>query len=382
MGTHVVSGVGRAVVVRTGDATEFGRVARRTGLRRSETEFERGVRRLGQLLVEVTLVLVLVIFAANVLLARPPLDSLLFSLALAVGLTPQLLPAIVSINLAHGARRMARARVIVKRLASIEDFGSMDVLCSDKTGTLTEGVVRVREAVDLDGGPSERVFLHAYLNAAVRVRLPQSDRRGDPRAPLARHLGLSQARRDPLRLHAQAAERRGRGAVGSIPGDQGRPRRTSSRSARAPRRRRGRSSELDEVRGRDRSASRGVRRSRDSARSAWRIASSGPGEASSNDRESGLIFLGFLVLHDPPKADAARTVAELASLGITLKVLTGDNRLVAATVARAVGLPRPEVLTGAEIDRHDRGGPGPPGRRRRRVRRGRARTRRSACCWP
>ena len=114
---------------------------------------------------EVTLVLVIAIFAINVYLARPVLDSFLFSLALAVGLTPQLLPAIISINLAHGAKRMAQVKVIVKRLASIENFGSMNVICSDKTGTLTEGIVHLQSALDVEGAPSDKVLLYAYLNA-------------------------------------------------------------------------------------------------------------------------------------------------------------------------------------------------------------------------
>src|SRR6185295_13156427 len=130
-----------------------------------ETEFERGIRRFGYLLLEVTVVLVVAIFAVNVYLARPVLESLLFSLALAVGLTPQLLPAIISINLARGAKRMAQERVIVKRLASIENFGSMNVFCSDKTGTLTEGTVHLQSALDVAGAASDKVLLYAYLNA-------------------------------------------------------------------------------------------------------------------------------------------------------------------------------------------------------------------------
>jgi P-type Mg2+ transporter len=139
MGTHVMSGTATAVVVETGRDTEFGRVAERLETRPAETEFEQGVRRFGYFLLEVTLLLVIAIFAINVYLDRPTLDAFLFPLALAVGLTPQLLPAIISINLAHGARRMAQERVIVKRLAAIENVGSMNVLCADKTGTLTEG---------------------------------------------------------------------------------------------------------------------------------------------------------------------------------------------------------------------------------------------------
>ena len=144
MGTHVVSGNARALVVFTGKNTEFGKVSERLKLRPSETEFEHGIRRFGYFLGEVTLILVVIIFAINVYLHRSVLESLLFSLALAVGLTPQLLPAIISINLAHGAKKMAQKKVIVKRLASIENFGSMNIICSDKTGTLTEGTVKVQ----------------------------------------------------------------------------------------------------------------------------------------------------------------------------------------------------------------------------------------------
>ena len=166
MGTHVVSGSGKACVVHTGRDTQFGKVYQTLRLRPPETEFERGIRRFGYLLAEVTFVLVLAIFAVNVYFHEPVLDSFLFALALAVGLTPQLLPAIISINLAHGARRMAAKKVIVKRLAAIENFGSMNVLCADKTGTLTEGEVRVHAALDPQGKASPQVLLYAYLNAA------------------------------------------------------------------------------------------------------------------------------------------------------------------------------------------------------------------------
>jgi len=165
MGTHIVSGNATALVTLTGKNTEFGKVSERLKLKEPETEFEHGIRRFGYFLGEVTLVLVVIIFAINVYLQRPVLDSFLFSLALAVGLTPQLLPAIISINLAHGAKKMAQKKVIVKRLASIENFGSMNIICSDKTGTLTEGTVQVESALDVNGDASDKVFLFAYLNA-------------------------------------------------------------------------------------------------------------------------------------------------------------------------------------------------------------------------
>lgn len=135
-------------------------------LRSLETGFERGLQSFGYLLLRVTALLVFVIFAVNVFNHRPVIEAFMFSLALAVGLVPELLPVIVSINLARGARRMAKEKVIVKRLTAIENFGSMDVLCSDKTGTLTEGKVRLCSALDVDGSESETVLLHGYLNAA------------------------------------------------------------------------------------------------------------------------------------------------------------------------------------------------------------------------
>lgn len=141
MGTNVISGTAKAVVVYTGIETEFGKVSERLKLRPPETEFERGLSKFGYFLMEVTLTLVGLIFAANVYLHRPVLESFMFSLALAVGLTPQLLPAIISINLARGAKTMAKKQVIVKRLPAIENFGSMNVFCTDKTGTLRKILV-------------------------------------------------------------------------------------------------------------------------------------------------------------------------------------------------------------------------------------------------
>ena len=172
MGTNVRSGNAKVLIVQTGLQTAFGQIANRLTLRPPETEFERGIRKLGYLLTEVMFVLVLGIFFFNVLFHKPVLDSLLFSIALAVGLTPQLLPAIININLSKGSQEMAKHGVIVRRLESIENFGSMDILCTDKTGTLTEGVVHLDGALDVNGEPSEQVSLYAYLNAHMQTGLP------------------------------------------------------------------------------------------------------------------------------------------------------------------------------------------------------------------
>ncbi len=148
-GSFVVSGTARAVVASVANKTEIGKITQRLALKAPETEFEHGVKHFGFFLMEITLVLVIAIFGINVFLKRPVLESFLFSVALAVGLTPQLLPAIITINLSYGARHMAKKKVILKRLSSIEDFGSMNVLCSDKTGTLTEGIVTIHSGQDI-----------------------------------------------------------------------------------------------------------------------------------------------------------------------------------------------------------------------------------------
>jgi Mg2+-importing ATPase len=168
-GTHVVSGTATAVVVVTGKHTLYGALAEAVERRRPESAFEQGVRHFGYLLLEVTAALVLVIFAINVALHRPVLDVFMFSLALAVGLTPQLLPAIVTITLAQGARRMASKQVVVRRLVAIEDFGGMQILCTDKTGTLTQGKVHVRAGFDWAGRESQQVLRLAHLNAVLQA---------------------------------------------------------------------------------------------------------------------------------------------------------------------------------------------------------------------
>src|SRR5579863_1440279 len=168
MGSHVISGKATALIIRTGKDTEFGKISDRLGSKIPETDFEKGIRHFGYMLMEITLLLVIIIFAINILLHKPALDSFLFSLALAVGLTPQLLPAIITVNLSAGARAMAKQQVIVKRLSSIENFGSMNILCSDKTGTITEGKVTLKDALDIEGNHSDKTLKFAWLNASMQ----------------------------------------------------------------------------------------------------------------------------------------------------------------------------------------------------------------------
>ncbi len=347
MGTHVISGSGKAVVVLTGKETEFGKVSDRLNLGPQETEFERGVRRFGYFLMEVTLLLVIAIFAANVYLSRPVLDSFLFSLALAVGLTPQLLPAIISINLAHGAKRMASEKVIVKRLASIENFGSMNILCSDKTGTLTEGTVKLQSAVNVEGAPSEKVLFHAYLNAFYETGFtnPIDDAIRTHRSfDLTGYRKLDEIPYDFLRKRLSIlVSHDGAGLMvtkGTVPGVLA----VCSSAETAE----GVIVDIASVRER---ISRqfeeyGVKGFRALGIACKRVASESP---LGKESEAGMTFLGFLVLFDPPKPGIAETIGLLKGLGVSMKIITGDNSLVASHIIRQVGFQNPRILAGPEL---------------------------------
>jgi Mg2+-importing ATPase len=349
MGTHVVSGSATELIVRTGKETEFGKVSERLKLRPQETEFEHGIRRFGYFLMEVTLILVVTIFAVNVYLARPVLDSFLFSLALAVGLTPQLLPAIISINLSHGAKRMAEKKVIVKRLASIENFGSMNVFCSDKTGTLTEGTVQLQSAFNVDGAPSDKVLLYAYINASYQTGFTNPI---DEAIRNYRKLDLSGYQKEDEIPYDFLRKRLSilvsydntnlmvtKGALinvlavcttvettdGSIAG-------------------------IDTVRDKiqkhfEEFSSKGFR----TLGVAYR--NTGSESRISKDHEGGMTFSGFLVLFDPPKPNIIETITNLKNLGVSLKVITGDNHLVATNVSQQMGLKNTQILTGPDISK-------------------------------
>jgi Mg2+-importing ATPase len=347
MGTNVRSGSARALIVQTGPATAFGQIAERLTLRPPETEFERGIRRFGYLLTEVMLVLVLVVFAVNVYFREPVIDSLLFSIALAVGLTPQLLPAIISINLSKGSQTMAAHGVIVRRLESIENFGSMDTLCTDKTGTLTEGVVQLDGALDVAGQPSDDVFRYAYLNAHLQT-------------------GLSNPLDEAIVAHAQP-DLGGITKVDEIPYDFVR-KRLSVIVREGERHRFITKGALDNVLaactsvrdgGADVSLDDGHRAQIQQRFEAWSgqgfrvlgvaVRDVGPQSKYSRDDERDMTFLGFLLFFDPPKPGVQEAIAGLAGLGVDLKIITGDNRLVALHTAEAVGLKVTGVLTGTNI---------------------------------
>jgi Mg2+-importing ATPase len=347
MGTHVVSGSAKAVVIRTGKETEFGKVSERLKLRPPETEFERGVRRFGYLLMEITLVLVIAIFAINVYFARPVLDSFLFGLALAVGLTPQLLPAIISINLAHGAKRMALKKVIVKRLASIENFGSMNILCSDKTGTLTEGVVKLHSALNVDGHESEKVLLYAFLNASYETGfmnpIDEAIRKHRP-LDLSGYKKLDEVPYDFIRKRLSILISKGdtrlmvtKGALSNV---------LAACS----------SAEIDEGKIVDivTVKERVQQQFEEFSRKGFRTLGVAYKDVVSDtvitrEQEADMTFLGFLILFDPPKPGIIETIRELKHLGVSLKIITGDNRLLAANVSQQVGILNAQILTGGDL---------------------------------
>ena len=357
MGTHVVSGSATALVVRTGKTTEFGQVSQSLRTRPAENEFEKGVKHFGYLLLEVTLTMVIAIFGINVYLHRPVVDSFLFSLALAVGLTPQLLPAIISINLAHGARRMAAKKVIVKRLVSIENLGSMNVFCSDKTGTLTEGVVQLDSTLDCEGEASTRVLRLAYINAkfetgftnpldqAIRDSVKSHKPAHDPDLNLTGVRKLDEVPYDFLRkrlsvLVKDASGQRTlvtKGTFASIL-------EVCTKAAKAD----GTLVPLSKLRPAIK------RRYTKLSTEGYRVLGVAYREDPlpdkvNKDEEHDLIFAGFLVFFDPPKKGVIDTIAELHALGVELKIITGDNPLVAANVGNQVGLSTTVILTGKDL---------------------------------
>jgi Mg2+-importing ATPase len=357
LGTNVRSGTAKALVIATGRATVYGQIADRLALRAPETEFERGIRQFGTLLTQLMTLLVLGIFAANVAYQRPVTDSLLFALALAVGMAPELLPAIISLTLARGAQRMARAGVIVRRLAAIENFGSMDVLATDKTGTLTAGVVRLDEALDAQGEASESVRELAWLNARLQTGLanpldeaivaggaPASTVGYDkveeiPYDFVRKRLSIAVRRRDDAAAGARLITKGALAPVLAICAE------VRAGAAVAP---------LDEAQRQaighraDGWADAGFRVLAVATR---RMTRPPPYTA---DDEAAMVFEGYLLFFDPPKPDAAQAIASLRRLGVELKVITGDSRRVALHVAQAVSLPVRGVVTGADLDNlHD-----------------------------
>lgn len=345
LGTNVRSGSLRCVVVATGVATQFGAIAQRLALRPPETEFDRGIRNFGYWLTSAMLVMVLLVFAAHMLVGRSVVETLLFAIALAVGLSPELLPAILSVNLARGAQMMARHGVLVRHLNAIENLGSMDVLCTDKTGTLTEGVINLEGGYDAAGSPSPAVVELGAINAALETGLasPLDDAILASRKPdLTEVEKLAEIPFDFVRKRVSVLIERG-GRVQLISKgafDHVLDACTTLATGVA----------LNEPERADLAqrcanwSSRGIRVLAVATRSIEKK------EKYDRNDEHDLVFAGFLTFMDRPKEGAAKALSELAALGICVKLITGDSKLVAQHLAGLVGMRQERVLTGTQLD--------------------------------
>jgi Mg2+-importing ATPase len=325
LGTSVISGTATALATATGPHTQFGAIAEHLTARPPETEFEHGLHRFSVLILKTTLGLVLFILTISLALRRDPFESLLFAVALGVGLTPEFLPVIASIALTKGAVRMAREQVIVKRLPAIQNFGSIDILCSDKTGTLTSGELTLEQAIDADGAASDRVFTLAYVNSRLETGI-----RSPLDAAVLRHRECDVSAykkldelpfdfdRRRLSIAVQPAN-----ATDALFITKGAPEPILERSIAVE-------------------AAAGIRAMSDADRAAalaryQQLTADGlrviavayrtlpVRHAYSKDDETDLVLAGFLAFSDPILPDVASVIAQLAADGVAIKILTGDS---------------------------------------------------------
>ena len=362
LGTSVVSGTATANVTATGRNTVFGDIATRLAKRAPETEFERGTRRFGFLIMRTTILLVLFVILISFVFHRPLLESLLFAVALAVGLTPEFLPMITTVTLGRGAVHMARKNVIVKHLEAMQNFGSIDVLCSDKTGTLTSGETALEQHLDPFGTPCERVFLLAFLNSlhetGITNPLDEAIRerhRSDPldtavlnhdRPDVHEYLKLDEIpfdfERRRVSIIVKHADERlliTKGAPESVL-----PVCTSYEMD-------NQQHPLDEA-----ARTRIKTTYRDLCAKGYRLlavayAKVQPKDVYKASDETELVLAGFLTFSDPPLATAKATLDALQQDGIQVKILTGDNELVTQHVCTQVGLDAGRIILGTELEK-------------------------------
>lgn len=349
-GTSVRSGTATVLAAATGARTEFASIAAALERQIPETGFARGIRLFGYLMTEIMLAIVIMVFFANMMLHRPLIESLLFSLALAVGLTPELLPAIISVTLARGARAMAANGVIVRRLDAIENLGSMDLLCTDKTGTLTEGVIHLDGWLDVDGNASADILLWARLNATLQTGLKNPLDEAIAAAPgegaaMAAFTKVNEIPYDFIRKRLSVIVRSTedllitKGAVQNvlevcafIRTAKGLEPLDATHHAAIDEKFRRWSAEGYRVLG-------------------VAIRPFESRKTFSRTDEIDLAFAGFLLFLDPPKKGVKETLVELAHRGIAVKVISGDNRYVTAHLAQAIGLRADRIMTGEALSK-------------------------------
>jgi Mg2+-importing ATPase len=348
LGTAVQTGIATAVIVRTGRDTAFGAIAQRLADRPPETEFGRGIRHFGLMITRVIMLLVLFVLLINIIFHRPLLESFLFSVALAVGMTPEMMPMIITIALAQGARRMAKKKVLVKQLAAIEDFGSVEILCSDKTGTLTEGEIVLDRHVDIQGQEDENVLRHVYLNSYFQtgIKSPLDDAVLKYRRPvIVEYEKVDEIPFDFSRKRLSVVVRHGdehllitKGEAESIfaicqtvtidgvsqPFDK-------SRQAQA--------------------AATFQKLSADGYRALGiAVGRVGKLDAYPLTAEHDLTLIGFAAFLDPPKAGILSVLEALKKNGVSVVIMTGDNQYVTQKVAHDIGLKADRIVVGNEVD--------------------------------
>ena len=354
MGTSVVSGSARVLICRTGPDTSLGEISDTLTTKAPPTSFEQGTQRFGLLIMRFTILLVLFVVLANAYFHRPWLESFLFAVALAVGLTPELLPMVVSVTLARGAMRMAQKKVIVKRLESIHNLGSMDVLCTDKTGTLTEARIHLERHVDALGRDSSRVLELAYLNSFFEsgLRSPMDDAILEHKEiGTAAWKKIDEVPFDFERRRVSVIVENGQRRLLVI---KGAPEDILHHSTQYEENGEEDLKELDEA-GLARIQALSETLARDGFRVlgvAWKLAASTEHHAVIDD-ETELVFAGFAAFLDPPKKSAQEALTKLTHAGVAVKVVTGDNELVTRHICEQLGLPITGILTGAEMQGMD-----------------------------
>jgi len=354
MGTTVISGSATMQVVKTGAGTAIGAIADTLTHQPPPTAFELGTHRFGLLIMRLTILLVLFVLLVNALMHKPLLESFLFAVALAVGLTPELLPMVVSLTLARGALHMAKRRVIVKRLASIQNLGSMDVLCTDKTGTLTEAKIRLEQHVDPQGKPSERVLELAYLNSFFETGLksPLDEAiLNHENIDVSAWKKIDEVPFDFERRRVSVLLDKGdsrllvvKGASEEIVGLCSSYEQQGSESPIALDK-----ATLESIHGQH------IALEKEGFRVlgiAWRQVPLDHSDAVIGD-ETELVFAGFAAFLDPPKESAGAALAALKESGVTVKIVTGDSELVTQHVCAQLNIPVTGVLTGKDIAEMD-----------------------------
>jgi Mg2+-importing ATPase len=338
LGTTISSGFAKAVVTATGRSTKYSAIVERIRFHPPETAFELGVRKFSYFLLKVTAILIVAILVFNILFHKPIIESFLFALAIAIGLTPQLLPAIITVNLSHGARRMAKKHVVVKRLASIENFGQMNVFCTDKTGTITEGKITLDRTVGIDGKASEKVALFAFLNASLQSGyINPLDEAIVSKSKINIH-GWKKLEEIPYDFKRKRlsifCEHEGKkilitkGAVTEVlsictqmelpDGKKSEIKKTEIETYLHP-----------------------------IAKKGFKTLAIAYGDT---EEEKNLTLVGFAHFFDPIKPGIDKVVAQLNEKGIQLKIITGDHRDVAAFAMKSLGVTHATLATGKELE--------------------------------